>query len=311
MRFDIEPLLGVALALLLTLAAGPAAAKGGGSGCKKAASSAQKACKLDVMAEAKLGEGVCYEGTEGAELKACQGETRDEAREAKGECGDVREARLDVCDLLEEDIYAPELDPASFVAVIDNAYAPFPVGAHWVYEGMTDAGLEHIEVDVLAETRTIEGIVATVIQDRVFVDGEIVEDTIDWIAQDAEGNVWYLGEVAQNFENGKLADLEGSWEHGEGDAVAGFWMIANPTLGDAYRQEMLLGEAEDIEEVIGTGEAVDVPAGSFTDCVRTRDYTPLEADVIENKLHCPGVGFVKEVKLDTGETLELIEYSMP
>jgi hypothetical protein len=294
---------------VVALVAGPAGAKG--SGCKKAASSARKACKLEAKADGKLAEGVCAVGSEGSARKTCQGEARAEAKEVLGECSEIHEARLDVCEALDENLYAPELDPASFVAVIDNAYAPYPVGAHWVYEGMTDEGLERVEVDVLAETRTIEGIVASVIQDRVFIGGELVEDTVDWLAQDVDGNVWYLGEVAKNFENDKLADLDGSWEHGENDAVAGYWMIGNPTLGDVYRQEMLLGEAEDVQEVIGTDEAVDVPAGSFAGCVRTRDFTPLEPDGLEHKFHCPGVGFVREVKPETGEMLELIEYSLP
>lgn len=308
MRSGIERTLMVIAALAFL--ASPAAAGSGGA-CKKTANAARKACKLDLKADGKLGEGVCFQVSDSADSKECLGDVKEDAKESKGECQEIHEARLEVCDLLGEEPYDPELDPADFVATIDNPFAPFPVGARWVYEGMTDEGLERVEVEVLSETRTIEGIVATVIRDVVFIGGEVVEDTVDWIAQDQDGNVWYLGEVAQNFENDKLADIEGSWEMGEDDAKAGFWMIGNPAVGDSYRQEFLLSEAEDIEEVLNDGESVVTPAGSFTNCIRTKDYTPLEPGGIENKLHCPGVGFVKEIKPETGETLELIEYSMP
>jgi len=298
----------------LALLASPAAAGKGGGACKKTASVARKACKLGLKEDIKLGEGVCFQISDAAASKECVGDVKAEAKETKEECEEVHEARLEVCDLLGQDPYDPELDPADFVSTIDNPYAPFPVGATWVYEGLTDEGdLERIEIEVLAETRTIEGIVATVVRDVVLIKGEVVEDTLDWLAQDQDGNVWYLGEVSKNFENDKLADLEGSWETGENDAKAGYWMIGNPTVGDAYRQEFLLAEAEDIEEVIGDGESVTTPAGTFTNCIRTKDYTPLEPgpEGIENKIHCSGVGFVKEEKLATGEMLELIEYSLP
>jgi len=313
MRFGIERILLIIAALGLLASPALAGGKRGGA-CKKTTGVARKACKLGLKEDIKLGEGVCFQVSDAAESRECLGEVKEEARETKEECDEVFEARQEVCELLGQDPYDPELDPANFVSVIDNPYAPFPVGATWVYEGLTDEGdLERIEIEVLAETRTIEGIVATVVSDIVTIKGEVVEDTVDWLAQDQDGNVWYLGEVSKNFENDKLADLEGSWETGEDAAKAGFWMIGNPTVGDAYRQEYLLDEAEDIAEVIGDGESVTTPAGTFTNCIRTKDYTPLEPgpDGIENKIHCPGVGFVKEEKLATGETLELIEFSMP
>jgi hypothetical protein len=58
----------------------------------------------------------------------------------------------------------------------------------------------------------------------------------------------------------------------------------------AYRQEYYAGEAEDMGEVIATGGSVDVPAGSFDEVVTTRDWTPLEPEVVEEKDYAPGVG---------------------
>ena len=112
--------------------------------------------------------------------------------------------------------YAPELDPADFVATVDNPYLPLVAGSHWTYEATsTDGPTEDNEVVVLDRTRVIAGITATVVHDTVTVDGVLVEDTHDFYAQDVDGNVWYLGEAVDNYdENGELADHEGSFEAG-------------------------------------------------------------------------------------------------
>ena len=112
--------------------------------------------------------------------------------------------------------YAPELDPADFVAVIDNPYLPFTPGMRWVYEGEEDGETERVEVEVLDETRVIQGITATVVRDTVYVDGELAEDTYDWYAQDTDGNVWYLGEDTHEYEDGEAVNAEGAWEYGDG-----------------------------------------------------------------------------------------------
>ena len=45
---------------------------------------------------------------------------------------------------------------------------------------------------VTDQTRKIaNGVTARVVRDTVLVDGEIIEDTFDWYAQDRRGNLWY------------------------------------------------------------------------------------------------------------------------
>jgi len=201
--------------------------------------------------------------------------------------------------------YAPELDPADFVTGIDNPYLPFTPGSRWTYEETDGEGeTERIEVAVQDETRDIAGITATVVRDTVTLDGVLVEDTLDWFAQDVEGNVWYLGEDVDNYdEQGELVDHDGSFEHGVDGAFGGIVMLAEPQVGDAYRQEFYPGEAEDLGEVVRTGEQVSVPYGDFEDVLVTRDWNPLEPEVIEEKWYAPGVGLVREVKV-AGETGE-------
>ena len=115
---------------------------------------------------------------------------------------------------LPENLPRIDLDPANFTAVVDNAYLPRVPGSRFVYEGQTESGFERVELEVLTETKTILGISTTVVRDTVTLDGAVIEDTYDWIAQDTTGNVWYLGEDVSDYRDGKLTSKAGSWEAG-------------------------------------------------------------------------------------------------
>jgi hypothetical protein len=208
--------------------------------------------------------------------------------------------------------YDPQLVPADFVDAVDNPYFPLAVGSHWVYEGEADTpgSTEHVEVVVLPDRKDILGISATVVRDTVTVDGALIEDTYDWYAQDKDGNVWYLGEDVKNYENGKVVDTEGSFEAGVDGALPGIVMLAHPAVGDAYRQEYYAGTAEDLGEVTSVGGSKTVPAGDYTDVVVTKDWNPLEADVIEQKTYAPGIGVIYEEQLEGGSgTSALIAFT--
>jgi hypothetical protein len=197
--------------------------------------------------------------------------------------------------------YAPAIDPANFVDTVDNPYFPLPAGSRWVYEGTSDGEAERVEVVVTGERRMILGISATVVRDTVSIDGEVVEDTYDWFAQDVEGNVWYLGEASQDIENGAVVSTAGSWEAGVDGAYPGIVMKANPRVGDAYRQEYYRGEAEDLAEVINV-EA---------DRIVTKEWNPLEPEVVEEKTYERGVGMVGEEKVSGGEgTMTLTSFAV-
>ena len=206
--------------------------------------------------------------------------------------------------------YAPKLDPAAFVDRIDNPYLPFVPGAHWVYEGVSDGQVEHIDVRVTDERRMIMGISAVVVRDTASVHGAVVEDTRDWYAQDADGNVWYLGEDTGEYENGAVVSTAGSWEAGVDGAYPGIVMEAHPNVGDAYRQEYLPGEAEDLAQVARLGVSESVPYASYDDLLVTREWSPLEPQVVEEKYYAAGVGSVLEVTTRGGdERIELHSYT--
>lgn len=199
--------------------------------------------------------------------------------------------------------------PAAWASSVTNSFFPLVPGTTYEFESATDEGLETITVEVLADVRVINGVTATVVRDRVFLDGDLIEDTFDWYAQDAAGNVWYLGEDSKEIEDGQVVSTEGSWEWGVDGALPGIIMWADPAahVGEEYRQEFYRGEAEDWGKVIATQETVQVPFGSFTGCIRTEDWNALEPGPRENKSYCPGVGFVLEVIPGSDERVELIE----
>ena len=208
---------------------------------------------------------------------------------------------------------AVELDPAGFTSEIDNPWLPLRTGARWVYRETDAEGAEQrVEVTVLDETREVMGVEARIVHDVVTEDGELVEDTYDWYAQDADGNVWYLGEETKEYEDGKPATTAGSWEAGVDGAQPGIVMPAEPEAGTIYRQEHYEGEAEDAAEVLSLDEKVEVPLGSYAGVLMTKDYTPLEPDVLEHKFYARGVGLVLALAISGGSGREeLVEFSAP
>jgi hypothetical protein len=205
--------------------------------------------------------------------------------------------------------YAPDIDPAGFVEAIDNPYLPYAPGTRWVYEGESDGELERIEVEVLDERREVMGISAVVVRDTVYVDGEIAEDTYDWFAQDADGNVWYLGEDTHEYEDGEPVNAAGAWEAGVDGALPGIVMPAAPAVGDAFRQEYYAGEAEDLGEILEVGVSRSIELGDYDDVVVMEHWTPLEPDVVEEKWYAAGVGVIYET--DGDSEVELIEFTAP
>jgi hypothetical protein len=203
--------------------------------------------------------------------------------------------------------YDPKLNPDHFSAQITNKYFTLTPGKKMVYEGETQDGTERVETYVTNQTRMVQGIETIVVWDRVWLEGDLIEDTKDWYAQDKDGNVWYFGEDSKEMAGGAVTSTHGSWESGVDGAKAGIIMKAVPAIDDSYRQEYYVGVAEDMATVISLTESVTVPFGSLSGCLKTLDYTPLEPGAEEHKFYCPSVGGVAlEVVLEDGERVELV-----
>lgn len=204
-----------------------------------------------------------------------------------------------------------ELDPADFTTDIDNPYWPMAVGSKWVYRETDSEGAEQrVEVTVTDQTKRIaNGITARVVRDEVTEQGEPVEITDDWYAQDSDGNIWYLGEETTEYEDGEPVSTEGSFEAGKDGAEAGIIMPAEPKAGMKYRQEYYEDEAEDMGEIVSTNEQAEVPFGHFQGVVMTKDTNPLESKVLEFKFYARGVGPVLAISVSgSTDKEELVEF---
>ena len=206
----------------------------------------------------------------------------------------------------------PVFNAADFDAtsmVVDNPLWPMKPNTRWLYGGETEDGYELIEVTVLEDTRTVMGVECRVLLDRVYEDGELVESTFDWFAQDIHGNIWYFGEESYEFEDGAAINSDGSWEAGVDGALPGYVMRDDPMIGEVYRQEFYEGEAEDVAEVVSLTASVTLETGvAYTDLLQTFETTPLEPDAMENKYYAADIGLVREEQADGSEPIDLIAF---
>jgi hypothetical protein len=203
-----------------------------------------------------------------------------------------------------------KLDPSEFTTEIDNPYWPMAVGSRWTYREQEGGETLDVVVTVTDRTKQIaNGVEARVVHDVVSKNGEPIEVTDDYYAQDAEGNIWYLGEDTAEYENGKVTTRQGSFEAGVNGAEAGVALPANPEPGMEYRQEYYKGQAEDQGAVLSVSDQAEVPFGHFTNALLTRDTNPLEPKVEELKFYARDVGPV--LTLGTSGTAgreELLSY---
>jgi len=200
-------------------------------------------------------------------------------------------------------------DDFSHPTQIDNPYFPLVPGTTYAYGGSTEDGFEHVDVSVSHLTKRILGVKSAIVVDRVYLDGELVEETFDWYAQDNEGNVWYMGEDSAEYDSGILVSTEGSWQAGVDGAEAGFIMLADPQVGDEYQQEFYEGEAEDMAEVLALDAPVTLSDASTFTCLKVYEWTPLDLTVMEHKYYAPGIGVVLEEQADGSYPIELVSIS--
>ena len=205
----------------------------------------------------------------------------------------------------------PTIDPSNFVKEVNNKFFPLKPGTTFFYEGTKDGIPARDETQVTRQTKKILGVKCTEVRDRAFENGILVEDTLDWYAQDVDGNVWYFGEDAKELDpSGNVISTEGSWEAGVNDAQPGIIMEANPRVGDRYHQEFSKGVAEDMARVISLDESACVVYGCFDHLLLTRETTRLDPGVVEQKYYAEGVGFILGLTVKGGnERSELVSIS--
>ncbi len=205
--------------------------------------------------------------------------------------------------------------PSEFDTPQDNLYFPMALGTTYVYMAETKDELILNEITITYDAEVIIGVTCIVVEDVEWVsvdDGStwiLIEQTNDWHAWDNDGNVWYFGEdtleyVYDDDWNFLYTTDEGSWKAGDDGALPGIVMLADPMPGDCYEQEYYEGEAEDMGKVLRLNASVSVEYGDFDECLKTKEWTPLERGEVEHKYYAPGVGlvFIEELK---GKTVKV------
>ena len=205
----------------------------------------------------------------------------------------------------------PSIRPADFQAKVDHPLFPLSSLEPKVFEGEEkdpetgESMKTRLESAVLPQTDRVAGVEVTVLQEKDYENGELVESTLDYFAQHRDGTVYYFGERVDEYEDGKVVGHEGQWLAGEGKNQPGILMPAQLAVGQTFEQERAPGLAEDRSKVVALDETVTTPAGSFSGCLKTEDFSPLD-NVTEAKYYCPGLGLVREEP--PGGHLDLISY---
>jgi hypothetical protein len=205
------------------------------------------------------------------------------------------------------------IDPANFVNGIDNRFFPLRPGTTFYYVGTKDGVPTTNVTFVTHQTKRILGVRTTVVLDRAYDNGILAEDTLDWYAQDAQGNVMYFGEDTKELDaNGNVISTEGTWMAGVNGAQPGIIMEANPAVHDRYQQEFAAGVAEDMALVLSLDESACVIYGCFDNLLLTKEWAHIDPGTSEVKYYAENVGFVLGNATRHGnEHTELVNITTP
>jgi hypothetical protein len=274
--------------------------------CERTAQFALTSCQRAAASDYWVALGKCVNLAEPSARENCRNEASTDLNDAQQTCQEQNDVRLAACDRLGPARYDPVIDPSNFVRRIDNPYFPLTPGTTFIYEGQTAEGFEHDEFAVTHHTRVILGVRCVEVHDTVKTDGQLTEDTLDWFAQDRDGNVWYFGENTHELEDGLITTIDGTFMAGVNGDKPGIIMKAHPAIGAFYRQEFSLNNAEDFAETRSLTQTVHLATGTFHNCLKSKETTPLEPDLLEYKFYALGVGNILTVDAHTGDRSELV-----
>lgn len=314
-------------AALITLMLSIDVQASGGHACSTTSHLMRSACFAETRDDFLVEAAKCFNESESDEKHECLADLRDEIHDTRAECHDQFDAREEVCDAIGQAPYDPSFEEEDFETSlgslsVPNPYFPMSTGNTWIY-----GGDEEIIVEVLNETKLIDDITCFVVRDVVSEDGFLVEDTDDWFAVNRnDGGIWYCGEEVKDFEYfegdvpmlPELVAIDGSFKVERDGDRAGIIFPGYPQVGDVFRQEFSLGNAEDIGEIISTNyqygedDELDefVPQALAEqlcnyDCVVVAEYTPIEPGVFEYKFYARDIGFFLGINPEDEEVVFL------
>lgn len=308
---------------------GPNDAEAAGAFCSNTAKAMHNACGFEVRNDYWVAAAVCINENEAADRKECNAEATASRNEGNELCQEQLLGRVAACELLGEARVDPEFEPRMFIRDYtrlskSNRYFPLRIGNRWEYAGGTATNT----VEILNETKLIDEVQCIVSRDTAYDEGKLAEATDDWFAQAKDGNVWYCGEEVKNYETfegdlpqrPELVNLDGSFKADRDGDRPGIIFQATPQVGQVYRDEFALGEAEDISMILAItySYGVDKELDRFvpprlarllcsSDCVVVDESSPLEPGIFGRKYYAAGIGIFLEVNPDTGEITQLVD----
>jgi len=193
-----------------------------------------------------------------------------------------------------------DIGSCTFSSIGRNRYWILEPGYRLVIENRD----EKVAITVLDETEDIGGIETRVVEEREWEDGELKEVSRNFFAICTEtGDVFYFGEEVDDYKDGKITGHGGAWRADAKDSKAGIIMPGRALLGARHYQEMA-PNAMDRAEIVADDVTMKTPAGTFTNCIRVEETSPLEPGDICYKTYAPGVGLIQD------EGLLLTRYGM-
>ena len=191
-----------------------------------------------------------------------------------------------------------DVDKADLASVGTNRFFVLAPGFQQVLEGRDARKTTVLTITVLPETKVVDGVETRVVEERETVDGQIAEISRNYFAICRRTtDVFYFGEDVDINRGGKIRSHEGAWLSGVAGARFGLLLPGTPLLGARYQQEVAPKVAMDRAEIASLTEEIKVPAGTYKNCLKTKESSALESGTGE-KLYAPGVGLLKDAEFD-------------
>lgn len=208
-------------------------------------------------------------------------------------CGGVGQpATYDATGIDGLDVPTASPDPADFVEEVDNPWFPLRSGETRRYVVEADGEqVGTVRVDVLART-VVSGVEATAVRTRTSVAGEGPSTVTRYYAQDEAGNVWLLGEDAD----------EAGWRAGQSGAEGGLAMPAEPRIGDGWVRALVPGRDDEVVRVTEPGAST---AGGVWTSETGSDGTETR------NVYARDVGLLESVVEDSGRATTLVSPPPP
>jgi hypothetical protein len=166
-----------------------------------------------------------------------------------------------------------------------------------------EGGDTRLQITVLDETKTVNGINTRVVEEREWKDGKLYEVARNYFAIcEQTKDVFYFGEEVDFYENGKVVKHDGSWLAGVNGNRAGLMMPGTPKLKMKYYQELAKDVAMDRAEIVSLNDTCKTPAGTFSRCMKVKEGSAIDRLANEYKYYAPGIGLVRD------QDLQLVKY---